>query len=273
MQFKLETIIALILPGIGQILDRRFSQGVDLLLILTFLIFLLLWGVEPFATISLFLLPLLWLYSTIDVARYVPLNAEQGMVYFRRFLAAVVGLGLATELVIFFSVRGVETGQTNIADSDISITENPSLQDVVMETDDTEKVRQEDRRPLLTAVEAPKLAGLEQEVEALVSGPKSSTIEEEPSPLLELKSKTYTLVLGAFLSDQRAEVFRRKIMPVGTSKGKRVVIKSIQRKNLWYVVQIIGYQRREEAFVDLRRLKANYPTIKANRPYILPSSP
>ena len=80
MQFKLETIIALILPGIGQILGRRFSQGVDLLLILTFLIFPLLWGVEPFATISLFLLPLLWLYSTIDVARYVPLNAEQGMV-------------------------------------------------------------------------------------------------------------------------------------------------------------------------------------------------
>ena len=273
MQFKLETIIALILPGIGQILGRRFSQGVDLLLILTFLIFPLLWGVEPFATISLFLLPLLWLYSTIDVARYVPLNAEQGMVYFRRFLATVVGLGLAAELVIFFSVRGVETGQTNIADSDISITENPSLQDVVMETDDTEKVRQEDRRPLLTAVEAPKLAGLEQEVEALVSGPKSSTIEEEPSPLLELKSKTYTLVLGAFLSDQRAEIFRRKIMPVGTSKGKRVVIKSIQRKNLWYVVQIIGYQRREEAFVDLRRLKANYPTIKANRPYILSPSP
>jgi hypothetical protein len=272
MQFKLETIIALMLPGIGQILGRRFSQGVDLLLILTFLIFLLLWGVEPFATISLFLLPLLWLYSTIDVARYVPLNAEQGMVYFRRFLTAVVGLGLAAELVIFFSVRGVETGQTNIAGPDISTTENPSLQDVVMETDDTEKVRQEDRRPLLTAVEAPKLAGLEQEVEALVSGPKSSTIEES-SPLLELKSRTYTLVLGAFLSDQRAEVFRRKIMPVGTSKGKRVVIKSIQRKNLWYVVQIIGYQRREEAFVDLRRLKANYPTIKANRPYILSPSP
>ena len=141
-----------------------------------------------------------------------------------------------------------------------------------METDDTEKVQQEDRRPLLTAVEAPKLAGLEQEVEALVSGPKSSTIEE-PSPLLELKSKTHTLVLGAFLSDQRAEIFRRKIMPVGTSKGKRVVIKSIQRKNLWYVVQIIGYQRREEAFVDLRRLKANHPTIKANQPYILPPSP
>ena len=61
-------------------------------------------------------------------------------------------------------------------------------------------------------------------------------------------------------------------MPVGMSKGKHVVIKSIQRKKLWYVVQIIGYQRKEEASVDLRRLKANYPTIKANRPYILPSS-
>jgi hypothetical protein len=92
--------------------------------------------------------------------------------------------------------------------------------------------------------------------------------EWNPAPLPGLKSKTYTLVLGAFLSYQRAEIFRRKIMPVEVSKGKRVVIKSIQRRNLWYVVQIIGYQRREEASVDLRRLKANYPTLKANRPYI-----
>ena len=271
MQFKLKTIIALMLPGIGQILDRRFSQGVDLLLILTFLIFPLLWKIEPFATISLFSLPPLWLYSTIDVARYVPLNAERGMVCFRRFLAVVAGLGLAAELVILFSVRGIETGQTNIADSGISITEDLSPQDVMVEIADTEKIPEEDRLLPLTVVEAPQLADLEQEVETSVSNLKISAIEE-PGPLPGLKSKTYTLVLGAFLSDQRAEIFRRKIMSVGVSKGKRVVIKSIQRKNLWYVVQIIGYQKKEEASVDLRRLKANYPTIKANGPYISPPS-
>lgn len=271
MQFKFKTIIALILPGIGQILDRRFSQGVDLLLILTFLIFPLPWRIEPFATISLFSLPLLWLYSTIDVARHIPLDAERGMVYFRRFLAVVAGLGLVAELVIFFSVRGIEPGHTNIDDSVSSITEAPSPRDVVVGIADTEKIPQEDRLLPPTVVEAPKLADLEQEVETSVSNPKISAIEE-PGPLPGLKSKTYTLVLGAFLSDQRAEIFRRKIMPVGMSKGKHVVIKSIQRKNLWYVVQIIGYQKKEEASVDLRRLKANYPTIKANRPYILPSS-
>ena len=48
-----------------------------------------------------------------------------------------------------------------------------------------------------------------------------------------------------------------------------VTIRSIQRKNLWHEIHLVGYQTSAEASIALKQLLANYPSISQDKPYIL----
>ena len=84
-------------------------------------------------------------------------------------------------------------------------------------------------------------------------------------------SGAYHLVIGAFLSLERAKAIKEKLVPV-IRQNQNVVIRSIRRKNLWHEIHLVGYKTTDEAKIALRQLLTDYPSIKQDRPYIMRSS-
>jgi len=247
MQVAIKRVIAFAIPGVGQFLAQRFSTGIDFLLSFAILVLPILLDVHPLTNISLFSLPLLWCYSAWDIACH--LQKETRKKFLRRLFLILVCLGGFVELNIWMFVQNHYKNKYSIDEA--QIIEKTKVVDVGKEEKDKEQTVQNSTKFLQVQ------NGLNQQTKI---GTKNKDV-----------SGAYHLVIGAFLSFERAKAVKEKLVPV-IRQNQNVMIRSIQRKKLWHEIHVVGSQTKNEAKIALRELLSDYPSIKQDRPYIMRSS-
>lgn len=234
MQFTVERTFAIAIPGVGQFLGGRFSKGVDLLLLLAILIIAAFADVSPLPDLALFVSPFLWGYNIWEMA-----CCEPQLLHVRRKLQFIlIGLLIVGELSIWLFTQNTHETKRLIEKEQVT----SKINNVDTNKHETQKkIRVEESSIFFDQI-----------------------TEREDNDV----TRTYSLVIGAFLSLERAESVKEKL--IQTHKhDHHVTIRSIQRKNLWHEIHLVGYQTSAEASIALKQLLANYPSISQDKPYIL----
>ena len=247
MQVAIKRIVAFAIPGVSQFLSQRFSTGIDFLLSFAILALPILLDVHPLTNISLFLLPPLWCYNAWDIACH--LQKETRKIFLRRLLLVLVCLGGFVELAMWMFVQNHRKKKHSIDEAQIiEITR-------VVNVDKEEKDKEQ------TVQNSTKFLQVQNELNQQTKiGNKNDNL-----------SDVYDLVIGAFLSLERAKAVKEKLVPV-IRQNQNMMIRSIQRKKLWHEIHLVGYKTTDEAKIALRQLLSDHPSIKQDRPYIMRSS-
>ena len=240
MQFTVKRAFAIAIPGVGQFLGGRFSKGIDLLLLLAILLIAIFTDIFPLSDFALFVSPLLWGYNIWEMVccEPQPLNVR------RKLQFILVGLLIIGELSNWLFTQNTHKTERLIEKKQI-----------------TSKINNVDINS--------------QEIQKKVRVEESSVFFDQITELSKVhKSKdndvtqSYSLVVGAFLSLQRAESVKERLVQT-REHDHNVTIQSIQRKKLWHEIHLVGYQTSSEASIALKQLLANHPAINQDRPYIL----
>ena len=101
--FSLLRTALLLIPGIGQLLTRQFAKGIDLILLLAFVLLPIVFETEHLtflAAICKIVLPAIWVYNAINVFGSFYFS-YLGPTRYRRLILVCTSLGLLAEAFLF----------------------------------------------------------------------------------------------------------------------------------------------------------------------------
>ena len=259
-------ILSGILPGVGQIYNREFLKGLDLLLLQGVLVFLVFFPIgEVFAAVGSLVIPLVWVYSVADSGGiFDVLHSRRRELNYHRALIVIICVGIIVEVGLgsliwklrphnFRDEQPLDISQPTIISNPRSTdTESPS--EIVNSETDVSFSSPTDMELSSEAKESSIIST------ARPSFSPSTATELDISQSLHQKEEThqvsppeqYIITVETFHSKSNAEELKARLIDNGES------VKIIKNQK-FYMVSVIGGKTVEVAKAAQRRLATQFP--------------
>ena len=263
-------ILSGILPGAGQIYNREFLKGLDLLLLQGVLVFLVFFPIGEVSTaVGALVIPLVWVYSVADAGGMLDvLHSRRGERNYHRALIVIICVGIVVEAGLgsliwklrphnLRSEQPLDISQPAvISNSRSTDTDSPSeiansATDVSFSSPTDMELSSEAKGSSIIYTTRPS------------SSPSTAT-ELDISQSLHQKEETlqvsppeqYIITVGAFHSKSNADKLTTRLIDNGESIQ---ITPKIIKNHKFYIVSVMGGKTVEVAKASRKRLAAQFP--------------